>query len=207
MNQPTVVNQVANGVNTEMLGFMQNIRAIIREEVQQQARPREGQNEAGNYQNRMGGHVAGARGARRGYYLGSDVAEASSSDDDNSSVLSHDCPSRARFTSCMPNANGRLPAFCGKETWQVWRNRFEEVARHWHWNNEERLDELLPKLQGEAGEFVFSQLPPAIRGNYKALMKELDSRFKVIENVKTCEGVLYQPNPGLRKVPWARLAW
>lgn len=75
----------------------------------------------------------------------------------------------------------RLPAFTGKETWKVWYNRFDEVARRGRWNDSQRLDELLPRLQGAAGDYVFSQLPASTRSNYRKLIQELNSRFQVIE--------------------------
>lgn len=79
----------------------------------------------------------------------------------------------------------KLPPFTGKETWKVWYNRFEEVADRQKWSEEERLDQMLPKLQGVAGEFVFGQLSRNIRSDYKALCKELKNRFRVVETSKT----------------------
>ena len=79
----------------------------------------------------------------------------------------------------------KLPNFNGKESWKVWFNRFSEVADRKRWSNEKRLDELLPRLQGTAGEFVFGQLRKAIRGNYDALIFKLNSRFSVVETKKT----------------------
>lgn len=87
--------------------------------------------------------------------------------------------SHRRFNQC------RLPPFTGKERWEVWFNRFDEMASRLRWNNDRRLDELLPKIQGQAGEFVFSQLSHEVRNNYKKLVSELDSRFKVVEVAKT----------------------
>ena len=48
-----------------------------------------------------------------------------------------------------------------------------------------RLDDLLPRLQGMAGEFFFGQLRKAIRGNYDTLIFELNSPFSVVETKKT----------------------
>ena len=53
------------------------------------------------------------------------------------------------------------------------------------WNNEKKLDELLPRLQGPAGEFVYGQLSHRIRTDYDALIKELNSRFRVVETART----------------------
>lgn len=43
------------------------------------------------------------------------------------------------------------------------------------------MGQLLPRLQGLAGEFVFEELKPEILSNYKQLTKELGNRFGVIE--------------------------
>ena len=79
----------------------------------------------------------------------------------------------------------KLLNFNGKESWKVWFNIFSEVADRKRWSNEKRLDELLPRLQGTAGEFVFGQLRMAIRGYYDTLIFELNSRFSVVETKKT----------------------
>ena len=75
----------------------------------------------------------------------------------------------------------QLPPFNGKEEWKVWLNRFEAVANRRRWNNEAKLDNLLPRLQGKAGEFVFSQLSQETLSSYDDLVKELNSRFRVVE--------------------------
>ena len=67
----------------------------------------------------------------------------------------------------------------------MWFNRFEAVARRRNWCEEARLDNLLPRLQGKAGDFVFSQLAQPILSNYNELVKELNSRFRVIETERT----------------------
>ena len=81
--------------------------------------------------------------------------------------------------------NTKLPAFNGKESWTVYYNRFQEVADRRGWNDEQCLDELIPKLQGNAGDFVFNQLSSRVRRNYRSLVNELNSRFRVIENPRT----------------------
>lgn len=78
----------------------------------------------------------------------------------------------------------KLPPFTGKETWKVWFNRFSEIAERRKWTDEEKLDELLPKLQGAAGEFVFGELDKKICSNYKQLVSELKSRFRKVETAK-----------------------
>ena len=79
----------------------------------------------------------------------------------------------------------KLPPFNGKEEWKIWINRFEAVAERRNWNEEKKLDNLLPKLQGKAGDFVFSQLSHSTLASYRELIKELNSRFRVVETRKT----------------------
>lgn len=79
----------------------------------------------------------------------------------------------------------KLPAFTGKEDWKVWFNRFRSVADLNEWTRKERLQELLPRIQGTAAEFVFGQLKPGVTANYKLLTKEIEGRFGSIETPKT----------------------
>lgn len=79
----------------------------------------------------------------------------------------------------------RLPPFTGKENWEVWLNRFNDVANIRQWNNHEKLGEILPLMQGSAGEFVFGQLSQRCRSNLSELIDELTSRFKPVESRKT----------------------
>ena len=57
----------------------------------------------------------------------------------------------------------KLPPFNGKEDWKVRINRFEAIAERRNWSEETKLDNLLPKLQGRTGDFVYTQLPRATR--------------------------------------------
>lgn len=79
----------------------------------------------------------------------------------------------------------KLPPFLGSETWEVWINRFEDVARRRQWDEDEKLDALLPRLQGKVGEFVYGQLPRKLRGDYQLLVRELKNRFRKIETTRT----------------------
>jgi hypothetical protein len=112
--------------------------------------------------------------------IGSDSDTDNEKSDDNSmhSVSS----SMARSKS---NSRPKLPPFTGSELWEIWHNRFSDVAGRHGWNEDEKLDELLPRLQGQAGEFVYGQLPTTIRNNYPKLVAELDSRFRKVESSKT----------------------
>ena len=79
----------------------------------------------------------------------------------------------------------KLPPFNGKEEWKVWIRRFESVANRYNWDDETKLDNILPKLQGRAGDFVFDQLTEETILCYPMLIKELNSRFQSIETEKT----------------------
>ena len=78
----------------------------------------------------------------------------------------------------------KLPAFTGKEKWEVWFNRFEAVAELQNWDNDDKLQELLPRLQGAAGDFTFDQLSRKTLRSYQTVIKELENRFGVYENKK-----------------------
>ena len=78
----------------------------------------------------------------------------------------------------------KLPPFNGKEEWKVWISRFESVAKRHHWDDETKLDNILPKLQGRAGDFVFNQLSEDTISCYPMLIKELNSRFHTVETEK-----------------------
>jgi len=75
----------------------------------------------------------------------------------------------------------RLPPFTGKEKWEVWLNRFEDVADRRSWDVERRLDEIIPLLQGAAGDFVYGQLGQQVRRDYRQLVQELGNRFRKVE--------------------------
>lgn len=79
----------------------------------------------------------------------------------------------------------KLPPFNGKEEWRVWINRFEAIAERRQWDNDTKLDNLLPKLQGTAGDFVFTQLPRRTLSSYTELVKELNSRFRTVETKRS----------------------
>ena len=81
------------------------------------------------------------------------------------------------------NMSRRLPVFNGKD-WKVWRSQFETISRLAGWDTHRKLLELLPKLQGPAGEFVFGQLPTASRTNYKVMIQELEYRFRKVETTR-----------------------
>ncbi|CAG2211272.1 unnamed protein product [Mytilus edulis] len=96
-----------------------------------------------------------------------------------------DRQTHTRSDRTVNNSNPKLPAFNGKDDWKVWINRFEAIARRRSWTDEEKLDELLPRIQGEAGDFVFTQLPTGVLERYTELVRELSYRYRVIENEKS----------------------
>ncbi|MEW8546856.1 MAG: hypothetical protein AB2693_25355 [Candidatus Thiodiazotropha sp.] len=81
----------------------------------------------------------------------------------------------------------KMPAFNGKDSWKVWYNRFKTIADLNGWDETTKLNELLPRLQGIAGEFVYGELPQEIIGNFSKLIEELESRFRTVETHKTYE--------------------
>ena len=79
----------------------------------------------------------------------------------------------------------KLPPFLGKESWEVWINRFQDVAAMRGWNTERKLYEIIPLLQGIAGDFVYGQLTSEVRRDYDLLTQELTYRFRKVETRKT----------------------
>ena len=85
------------------------------------------------------------------------------------------------FKTTNRSSGCKLPAFTGSESWDVWYNRFSDVAIMNHWSKRDKLNELLPRLQGIAGEFVYGQLSRKARTNIDKLVDELRFRFRRIE--------------------------
>ena len=120
------------------------------------------------------------------------LTETSSEDEDSGRQSS--LPTSRLARSRPKPGFAKLPPFTGKESWRVWFNRFDEVASRQRWSVDDRLDELLPRLQGVAGEFVFDQLNRQTRGSYQALVNELESRFRKVETHKTYAAALSNRN-------------
>ena len=108
---------------------------------------------------------------------------SSSSDDSDTSSTSDEEEILPKRKAKQLNSN-RLPIFTGREKWKVWFNRFEAVSNLYRWSKKERLAELLPRLQGIAGDFVYDQLSSDVTGSYKKLIKELESRFGEVDTTK-----------------------
>ncbi|XP_071144097.1 uncharacterized protein [Mytilus edulis] len=127
--------------------------------------------------------------ATRKSSIQSSYSSDSSSEEDCHEPVDSDCSvSTDKITQSKQKSsshNVKLPSFTGQEKWEVWFNRFEAVAKLKSWNEEDRLQELLPRLQGDAGDFTFDQLPKKTIRNYKKLVQELKNRFGVIETTRT----------------------
>lgn len=117
-------------------------------------------------------------------------SDSSSSDNDSSSESDESITSESSDDNATPivTKHGKnkvntvkLANFDGTEKWPTYKSRFEVMALRQGWSNEEKLDQLLPRIQGQAGEFVYNQLPKSTLSNYKKLVKELDSRYVVVE--------------------------
>ena len=127
------------------------------------------------------------RGNRRQLVVDSFDSESSDTEEltNDGDTLDDILDETLRARDYEPRHGVKLPLFTGKESWKVWYNRFQDVAAPRKWDRETQLDELLPRLQGLAGEFVYNQLPKSSRRNYKLLVQELGSWFRVIESSKT----------------------
>lgn len=82
-------------------------------------------------------------------------------------------------------AHVKIPSFNGNDDWSTWIARFESIAHRCMWTDGDKLDQLLPRLDGIAAEFVFSQLSPNVVDNYCELIAELNSRFRVVETARS----------------------
>lgn len=114
----------------------------------------------------------------------SDLSDSDINDDGKSSA-SHSTSNASSTNKSRTHKRPKLSPFTGSEPWEIWYNRFSDVATRYGWGDSERLDELLPRLEGKAGEFVYGQLPEQVRAKYPKLIAELNSRFRKIESTKT----------------------
>ena len=103
----------------------------------------------------------------------------------NNSYMRHYAPEGHSYNLARPVNNFKIPSFTGKEDWPSWISRFETIAERCMWSAEEKLDQLLPRLEGEACEFVFTQLPRCVLRNYEELITELTCRYKKIETARS----------------------
>ncbi|KAH3770901.1 hypothetical protein DPMN_172199 [Dreissena polymorpha] len=71
-------------------------------------------------------------------------------------------PAVRRNTRSIP----KKTPITGKEDWTVWSARFDAIARRFCWDDDDKLDNLLPMIEGQASEFVFAQLPTEVLSYY-----------------------------------------
>lgn len=117
----------------------------------------------------------------------SKIDSESDSDEELTKTSGSSVSTRSIFHSRSRTNSVKLPAFRGEsdDKWKAYINRFEAVAKLNNWTEEDKLAQLLPRLQGPAGEFVYEELRPEVLSNYKRLVKELQSRFGIIESSRT----------------------
>lgn len=96
-----------------------------------------------------------------------------------------DSPDKADARQYTGNSHVKIPTFSGDEKWNVWYQRFEAISTRRNWTQDDKLDELLQLLRGEAAEFVYEQLNRSSRRSYIALCHELQNRFRIVKTTKT----------------------
>ena len=124
-----------------------------------------------------------SRQSHRRYHQ--DTSETESEGEDQTSVIRLSSSSGRSHRNRDRRFTTRLPPFTGQEPWKVYFNRFEDVAALEGWSDREKLRELLPRLQGRAGEFVYEQLNRDVRSNFTRLVQELRNRFRKVETSRT----------------------
>ena len=133
-----------------------------------------------------------------------EVSSDSSSDEEDDIQCSLSTPKTSRLfqdRSYSKAFGAKLPPFTGTEQRRVWYNRFESVASLNGWDDHEKLQQLLPRVQGKAAEFVFGQLKPAVTNRYPALIKEMKERFDEIQTTKTYVTQFGRRNQSYKETP------
>jgi hypothetical protein len=179
-----VNNTIATAVSTAMQGAMQTLNDTMLQMAQQFTTQRQPQRMSRQISSRSSSASHSTSTSHRNCQRDQRSPSKSSSDSDKE-VASNSTVSSPVRRYPRRTSNAKLPVFTGKEPWKVWYNRFNEVAERRRWNNEDKLDELLPLLQGAAGEFVYGQLSHHTRSKYDLLTAELASRYRVVETTRT----------------------
>lgn len=131
----------------------------------------------------------------------SELATCSSTEDDDGGS----CVSTGKTSSIIKDerysktSGAKLPPFTGTEEWKVWHSRFESVANLNRWGVHEKLQQLLPRIQGKAAEFVYGQLKPAVRSQYKIFVQEMRERFDGFETTKAYVTQISRRNQNFRE--------
>ncbi|KAH3858137.1 hypothetical protein DPMN_100757 [Dreissena polymorpha] len=102
--------------------------------------------------------------------------------------------SRVMHSATWGLSKMKIPPFTGKENWAVWSAKFDVIASRYRWTDDERLDNLLPRIEGQASEFVFTQLPKRVLTSYRDLVYELTARYRVIETPQAFAAKLSKRN-------------
>ena len=131
-----------------------------------------------------GKSIKSKRHSDRRHRRNSRFPESSESEDSRSSVVLDSSHSGVNRRS-RPGYHVRLPPFTAQEEWKVYYNRFKAVAKLEGWSDHEKLRELLPRLQGKAGEFVHDQLRSDVRNDFGTVVKELKHIFHKVETART----------------------
>ncbi|KAH3813075.1 hypothetical protein DPMN_141524 [Dreissena polymorpha] len=63
----------------------------------------------------------------------------------------------------------KLPSFTAKEDWTVLSEKLEAMVRTFDGNEGDKLDNLLPMIEGQACQFAFAQLPSEVLSDYHEL--------------------------------------
>ena len=93
--------------------------------------------------------------------------------------------STGRRVSGHGQPNFKIPPFTGKEDWAVWIAKYEAIAHRYGWREEDKLDNLLPRIEDQASEIAFSQLPTCVLDDYSYLVEELTRRYRVVETSRS----------------------
>jgi hypothetical protein len=88
-----------------------------------------------------------------------------------------DPPAVHTFKNPRDASHVKIPSFTGKEDWAVWITRFEAIADRMRWDESDMLDQILPRIEGQAAENIFSQLRPAALRNYTELNAEINNQY------------------------------
>ena len=183
--QPTLLKEMFSNMKTEILGMVKNTIDEIKNPVGTTQQHLDSDSDDIMSVRRTHNTNRARRANRRAH----PVTRTTHRDTSSEYESDHSASDHHSVASTRPHnihfGQSKLPAFTGKEPWKVWYNRFREVARLRTWNNDQKLAEILPRLQGTAGEFVYSQLSHRIRMDYRALTTELNNRFRVVETRKT----------------------
>ncbi|KAK3088365.1 hypothetical protein FSP39_018253 [Pinctada imbricata] len=90
----------------------------------------------------------------------------------------------SQSNACNKVASIKISPFTGSERWDIWKKMFDRTAVVQGWTENEKLAQLLPRIQGSAGDFVHGQLSDDVANSYERLVQELESRYRVIETPK-----------------------